>query len=188
MISPPQKIARLARGERSMFAVGVLVCVTFFGIAGLLFVSRDRANRYAAETESAAVTAALIGLGYAASSSVWLGYLAAALAVFVAYVRAMAKAAGAPNDFRGPMAKQQRMAIVTFACLYVALAPASWQPALPPFHDAASPGAFTIALVLIIVGSAITSVRRLRGIANGLIARSIAASDGGELRPPNGLH
>lgn len=37
MISPPQKIARLARGERSMFAVGVLVCLTLFGIAGVLF-------------------------------------------------------------------------------------------------------------------------------------------------------
>lgn len=132
--------------------------------------------------------AVLIGVGYAVGSSPTLGWIAAMSAVFVAYLRAVGKGAGLSNDFRGPMAKQQRMAIVTFACLYVALAPASWQPALPPFHHASSPGAFTIALVLIIVGCAITSLRRLRGIANSLIARSIAASDGGEPRQSNGLH
>ncbi|MEI2734431.1 MAG: bifunctional diguanylate cyclase/phosphodiesterase [Rhodoblastus sp.] len=59
MISPPQKIARLARGERSMFAVGVLVCLTLFGIAGVLFFSREYANRHETEVESAAVSAAL---------------------------------------------------------------------------------------------------------------------------------
>ena len=39
MTPPQQKIARLARGERSMFAVGVLVCLTLFGIAGLITAS-----------------------------------------------------------------------------------------------------------------------------------------------------
>ncbi len=59
MIAPQKKIARLAHGERSMFAVGVVVCLTLFGLGGGLFVSRDRANRSQAETEAAAVTAAL---------------------------------------------------------------------------------------------------------------------------------
>ena len=59
MTPPQQKIARLARGERSMFAVGVLVCLTLFGIAGLLFFSREYANQRQAEAETAAVTAAL---------------------------------------------------------------------------------------------------------------------------------
>lgn len=59
MIASPNKIERLARGERSMFAVGIIVCVTLFGLAGALFVSRERANHAQAETESAAVSAAL---------------------------------------------------------------------------------------------------------------------------------
>ena len=46
--------------------------------------------------------AVLIGIGYAYGGSVELGFLAAVVALFVAYVRAMAKVAGAPNDFRGP--------------------------------------------------------------------------------------
>ena len=46
-----------------------------------------------------------------------LGLAAAAVAIFVAYVRAMAKAAGAPNDFCGPFAKQHRMALVTIIAL-----------------------------------------------------------------------
>ena len=43
----------------------------------------------------------------------WLGFLAAILAVFVAYVRAAIKIAGAPQDYSGPMAKPHRMFVVT---------------------------------------------------------------------------
>ncbi len=38
-------------------------------------------------------------LGYAHSVDLALGYLAALVSVFVAYVRAAAKSIGAPNDF-----------------------------------------------------------------------------------------
>jgi phosphatidylglycerophosphate synthase len=100
--------------------------------------------------------AALIGLGYAASSSVWLGFLAAALAVFVAYVRAMAKAAGAPNDFRGPMAKQQRMFIATLAALFMGLSPAAWQGSFGGGWTVPS-----VALAVISLGCIITAGRRI---------------------------
>jgi len=40
----------------------------------------------------------------------WLGWLAALLAVLTAYVRVLGAASGAGHDFTGPMAKQHRMA------------------------------------------------------------------------------
>ena len=100
--------------------------------------------------------AVLIGIGYAAFDPA-LGLLAALFAVLTAYVRATGRAAGAPSDFRGPMAKQQRMAVATVAALICAVAPASWTwPIL------------TAALWLIAVGSAFTAGRRLVGIAGHL--------------------
>ncbi len=111
--------------------------------------------------------AALIGLGYAAYSDIAGGYLAAALAVFVAYVRTMAKAAGAPNDFCGPMAKQQRMFIVTLAALFMGLAPSNWRE---PFWNAWTvPSA---ALALISIGCVITAIRRIGRAARTLRTRS----------------
>src|SRR5207245_4613587 len=67
--------------------------------------------------------ATLIGAGYAAGGDVTLGYLAACVALFTAYVRAMGKAAGANQEFGGPMAKQQRMFIVTVIAVYCAVVP-----------------------------------------------------------------
>src|SRR5439155_6616796 len=57
--------------------------------------------------------AILIGAGYAAGGDILLGSAAACVALFTAYVRAMGKAAGARNEFCGPMAKQQRMFVIT---------------------------------------------------------------------------
>ena len=111
--------------------------------------------------------AALIGLGYAAYSEVAGGYLAAALAVFVAYVRAMGQAAGAPNDFRGPMAKQQRMFIVTLAALYMGLAPVEWR--MPFWRGWTVPSA---ALAIISIGCVITAIRRIRAAAGILRAKA----------------
>ncbi|MCC0005520.1 MAG: bifunctional diguanylate cyclase/phosphodiesterase [Methylobacteriaceae bacterium] len=59
MIASPEKTARLVRGERGTFGVGIVVCLTLFGLAAALFVSRDRANLAAAQTEAAAVVSAL---------------------------------------------------------------------------------------------------------------------------------
>ena len=59
MIAPPEKIPRLAHGERSLFGVSVIVCLTLFALAGALFVSRERANVAETRTETVAVAAAL---------------------------------------------------------------------------------------------------------------------------------
>jgi phosphatidylglycerophosphate synthase len=107
--------------------------------------------------------AALIGAGYALGGDVTLGYLAACVALFVAYVRAQGKAAGAPNDFCGPMAKQQRMFIVTVVAVYCGLTPAGWQPA-----DERGRGLMAAGLALIIVLGLVTAGRRLLRIAAAL--------------------
>ena len=102
--------------------------------------------------------AIFIGLGYAAGASPWLGWLAALLAVLTAYVRVLGKSVGAGSDFRGPMAKQQRMFVVTVLCVLFAILPAAWLCWQP----------VNVALAVICAGSAWTASRRLASIAKKL--------------------
>jgi phosphatidylglycerophosphate synthase len=106
-------------------------------------------------------SATLVGLGYAAGGDPALGYLAALAAMFTAYVRATGKGAGAASEFCGPMAKQQRMFLVTVTFLYCGLAPLGAQQ----FDFGTVPQA---TLLIIIAGSVITAVRRLGRIARNL--------------------
>ena len=69
--------------------------------------------------------ATLVGLGYALGGHVALGFTAACVALFTAYVRAMGKVAGAGQEFCGPMAKPQRMFVATVVALYCGLTPES---------------------------------------------------------------
>jgi len=117
--------------------------------------------------------AVMIGLGYAAGGEVRLGFAAAIVALCVAYVRAAAKCAGAPNDFCGPFAKAHRMAVVTALAIYMAATPTSWRVAFGPggtWGEAAA-----VCLVLI-VGGLFTAGRRLLRAARALHRR--AAVDG----------
>ena len=57
-----------------------------------------------------------IALGYV-SGIPWLGWLGALLAALTAYIRVFGAALGFAQDFRGPMAKQHRMAVLTAGCL-----------------------------------------------------------------------
>lgn len=97
----------------------------------------------------------LVALGYAASAyapALTLGWLAGLLAVLTAYVRVLAVSIAAPADFCGPMAKQQRMALVTLACLCAGIELALWH------HD----WTLRIALWILVLGSAWTLWRRIR--------------------------
>jgi phosphatidylglycerophosphate synthase len=58
----------------------------------------------------------LVAWGYACGLG-WLGWLAALAAACTAYIRVLGGALGVKQDFRGPMAKQHRMALLTFVCL-----------------------------------------------------------------------
>jgi len=100
-------------------------------------------------------TAALAGLGWAAGDLA-LGLGAALAAMATAYVRAVGKGAGAGSDFSGPMAKQQRMAVVTVTAIACALLP-GWSTALA-----------TWALWLILGGALLTCALRLARIARRL--------------------
>lgn len=102
-------------------------------------------------------TATLIGFGYAAGSQPLLGFVAALFAIFLAYLRAQGKVAGAHQEFCGPMAKQQRMATVTITAVICAIFSVAVAWRLP-----------TIALWLIILGCIVTCVRRLQRIVAAL--------------------
>lgn len=107
-------------------------------------------------------SAVLVGLGFAGSMP-WLGFTAALLAMATAYVRTLGRALGAGSDFGGPMAKPQRMFVVTVVALYLAIAPADWRP---HWHAAGLP---ELALAVIVLGTGWTAVARLCRIARRLL-------------------
>ncbi len=69
----------------------------------------------------------LVAGGYAAAIPE-LGWLAALAAALTAYVRVYGASCGLGHDFRGPMAKQHRMAVLTIACIATPLLPFGLQP------------------------------------------------------------
>jgi phosphatidylglycerophosphate synthase len=158
--------------QRFAWAAGAL-CILLRLLAnmldGMVAVASGRASPvgelYNEVPDRISDAATLIGLGYAPGGSAPLGYLAACMAILTAYVRAMGKAAGAPQQFCGPMAKQQRMAIVVAVALYAALAPVAWQTAWDWPHPCGLPAA---ALALIVAGTVWTIIRRLSRTATFL--------------------
>jgi CDP-diacylglycerol--glycerol-3-phosphate 3-phosphatidyltransferase len=96
----------------------------------------------------------IVALGYAIDlpSLGWLGALAAAL---TAYVRVFGGSLGLPQDFRGPMAKQHRMAAMTAGCLLGAA-----EQALTGTMVALVVTAWVVA-----IGSLLTCATRIRAIA-----------------------
>jgi phosphatidylglycerophosphate synthase len=96
-----------------------------------------------------------IVLGYALSDisslSIALGYFAALFAMMTAYVRLLGSSMGAKSYFIGPMAKQHRMALLTFALI------------LTPFEVTFFHHRYILffALVVITVGALITVINRI---------------------------
>lgn len=116
-------------------------------------------------------TAVLAGAGYAAGSSPVLGVWAALLALFVTYIRTLGRSAGAPSDFRGPMAKPHRMMVMIAACAVAAALGPEW----PRFEVAGRGyGVIGAGLAVVIGGCVVTGVRRLAGVARALRARGKA--------------
>lgn len=118
--------------------------------------------------------AIFIGIGYAVGGNVLMGVVAALLAVFTAYVRATAKSVGAPNDFCGPMAKPQRMALITLLAVYMTFTPVAWHQ-VPGSQFLMAP---TIVLGVLIAGCVVTSIRRL--IRAGQSLRNSMADQGAD--------
>ncbi|MDQ3031084.1 MAG: CDP-alcohol phosphatidyltransferase family protein [Myxococcota bacterium] len=99
----------------------------------------------------------LVAAGYAISAPE-LGWLAATMAVLTAYVRHVGATLTGAHDFGGPLAKPQRMFVMTVAgiaaAIEVGLATSRW--------------ALFVALIVVALGSALTAVARLRRIARAL--------------------
>jgi phosphatidylglycerophosphate synthase len=90
-----------------------------------------------------------------------LGWSAALLAVFTAYVRLLGGAAGLKQSFIGPMAKPHRMATLTVACLFSMMEPRFLRPG----------SVLWIALIVINVGCVVTIVRRTSRIVREMETR-----------------
>jgi phosphatidylglycerophosphate synthase len=131
-----------------------LLCNLFDGMVAIARgIASPTGELYNEVPDRISDAAIFIGLGYAATSQPELGYLAALTSVFVAYVRATGRSLGAGNDFCGPMAKPQRMALVTLLGIYLAFAPDAWR---------SSHGEARIILAAIIAGNLMTAARRLK--------------------------
>jgi phosphatidylglycerophosphate synthase len=86
-----------------------------------------------------------VGAGLAAGQPE-LGLLAAALAIATAYIRELGRAEGFPPDFSGPLAKPQRMAVLTAGSILAAFYASEWT--------------LTVTLWIIVAGTAATVIRR----------------------------
>ena len=148
---------------------GVLLVVAAAGIQlrllcnmldGMVAVEWGRASR-AGEIfndlpDRLADTIIFCGAGYAAGGQhgPTLGWAAAVVALLTAYLRVLGRSVGAGTYFIGPMAKQHRMALLTAATLLSAAV----------VHRGWTRPVLTAALALIVLGSLVTCVRRLRRI------------------------
>jgi phosphatidylglycerophosphate synthase len=136
-----------------------LLCNLLDGMVAILQKCASRTGElYNEIPDRISDAATFIGAGYALGGSPVLGFIAACGAIFVAYIRAMGKIATDRQDYSGPMAKPQRMATMTAACIYCAITPRILQP-MPQGY-----GVVSLALAIIIVGCAITTYRRLSRI------------------------
>ncbi len=150
-------------------AVGIQLRLLCNMIDGMVALATGRASQvgelYNDVPDRVADVAVLIGAGYAIGGEPALGYLAAVLAVSTAYVRTLGRSLGAPSDFCGPLAKPQRMFCVTVVLLWVGLTPFSWQFTWGLNDDW---GIMAGVLLIMIIGTAITIVRRLAHLSRSL--------------------
>jgi phosphatidylglycerophosphate synthase len=96
------------------------------------------------------------GAGLAADNPA-LGLLASALAIATAYIRELGRAEGFPPDFSGPLAKPQRMAVLTAGTVLAALYASDWT--------------LNVTLWIIVAGTAATAIRRSWTLIQRLKAR-----------------
>jgi phosphatidylglycerophosphate synthase len=161
--------ARVAEGERVLWFAGA-ACVQLRLLAnmldGMVAVESKRTSRlgelFNEIPDRVSDSAAFIGLGLAANLS--LGFSAALAAIFTAYVRTVGKVAGAHQEFCGPMAKPQRMFLVTVLAIFCTFAPQEWR-------SISGVSVVNALLSVVIAGSLVTALRRLGRIEQALRAK-----------------
>jgi phosphatidylglycerophosphate synthase len=162
------RTGREAAGLLVLGAVGIQLRLLCNMLDGLLAIEGGLKSKtgdlYNEMPDRIADVALLLGAGCALRSLAWgvtLGWTAALLAVLTAYIRLLGGSFGFRQDFSGPMAKQHRMFTLTVGTLAggieVAVRGTIW--------------ALAVALVVIVVGSVVTLIRRTVRIARALEAR-----------------
>ena len=159
-------------GARALFFMAALLIVVrglsnmFDGMAAVEHGKGTRVGLlYNEVPDRFSDVAIFVGGGYAVGGVPELGYVAALVAVLVAFVRIAARMAGARSDFGGVMAKQQRMFLLAAVAAWLSVTPTTWQVAFGPQNTF---GLISIALVTIIVGGTATIIGRLRRAARFL--------------------
>lgn len=146
-------------------ALGIQLRLLCNMLDGMVAVEHGRATPVGAlyndVPDRIADTVILVGAGYALDAGAWnptLGWACAVMALFTAFVRVLGGALGTPQFFFGPQSKSQRMAVLTGGALLAAAMPST----------ARAGQVITLALVVILVGSTATVVRRVLRIAGEL--------------------
>ncbi|MFN4142526.1 CDP-alcohol phosphatidyltransferase family protein [Aestuariivirga sp.] len=111
------------------------------------------------------------GAGYAVGSDPMAGWAAACVALMVTCIRLVGTIAGAPADFGGPMAKQQRMFSIAAVSFYLGVTPEAWHPG---FGADGAVGLLALVLWIIVIGGIYTCIVRTRRAAIALNAASPA--------------
>jgi phosphatidylglycerophosphate synthase len=163
-------LATEARGTASFWPlIGVAACIQLRLLAnlvdGLIAVEGGRQTKtgelFNEFPDRIADVALLAAAGYAAhhgNLGIALGWNAAVLALGTAYVRAFGARRGYPQDYCGPQAKQQRMFLLTLACLLGAVEKLLFMPSLFIF----------VLLIIINLGTLLTCIRRTIRLARRL--------------------
>ena len=144
-----------------MAAVLVLVRMLCNVVDGLLAIEFDRREKagdiFNEIPDRLQDTLFLVGAGYIAGSPA-MGWVAAALAIFTSYVRTFGASLGQSQDYGGPCAKPQRMAILAVGLFTTVMA----------YFAQASIVVPEIMLWIIIVGTALTALLRIRRLYRAL--------------------
>jgi phosphatidylglycerophosphate synthase len=131
---------------------------------GMVAVEGQRASSvgplYNEIPDRVADTFFLVAFGCAAGLT-WLGFVAALLAMFTAYIRVLGGSLGLAQDFRGPMAKQHRMAALTLGCL----------GAFVESFIAPTRYCLQLTLAVVTLGALVTAARRILAISSELGSR-----------------
>jgi phosphatidylglycerophosphate synthase len=134
-----------------VFCQARLICNLLDGMVAMEGGKREASGPFWNEfPDRVADIVILAGVGFGLGQP-GLGFAAAVMAVFTAYVRELGRACGAPSDFSGPMAKPHRMAVLTGAAILAVLEP--WLP-----WEAGT--IMVIALWVVTCGAAFTVLRR----------------------------
>jgi phosphatidylglycerophosphate synthase len=160
LVAVPYVPIGVSAGLLLLTALGIQLRLLANLLDGLVAIEGGRATRigplFNEIPDRVSDALVLFALGYATASAAGpsLGWLAALLAIGTAYVRLLGGTLLGTQSFAGPLAKPQRMAVVTGACILAA--------ALLPLGVASE--TLMLALWVVIIGSAYTLLRRTRDI------------------------